>query len=453
MNFTDQLNLTNVSLATIGIGLVAAAWSRLKIVGWRILSLGVSRMIVEYQASAALGFWIWRNGRRGRFGERFFGGSGEFIRTQERRLVVGWEQVGNDTAIFWFGWKPMLVSLTCAAYSANQVSAPRLTVTYLRGLFNPERLIQAAIDEWNLRHQHAGTDGHWKRFAVHRILGTGRRVSMGDPGKESTRGAMATPAENGNITEGRRYIGYTEDEIGRPVPEDPMGYLAFPPAISSLIESIRRWLKDETWYKSRSIPWRMGVGLVGPPGNGKSSFAKGMAQACDLPIFALELATFADSDMTEAWSRALENSPCMVLVEDFDTVFHGRDNITEGDNGLSFGCFLNCLSGVGGADGILTVITTNHPETLDPALGAIDERGRSSRPGRIDRIVVLQAPDENCRRKIAARILSECPEQIEETVAAGCGESGAQFTERCCQIALQDYWKKLKTREVLGTMQ
>ena len=94
-----------------------------------------------------------------------------------------------------------------------------------------------------------------------------------------------------------------------------------------------------------------------------------------------------------------------------------------------------------GSDGLFLVVTTNRVDALDPALGVPDAEGRSTRPGRIDRVVELKPLSEDCRRKVAARILRDCPDEVEPAVAAGAGESGAQFVERCRQTALLRHWE------------
>ena len=98
---------------------------------------------------------------------------------------------------------------------------------------------------------------------------------------------------------------------------------------------------------------------------------------------------------------------------------------------------------VEGADGVLLVVTTNHIEDIDSALGRPESDGRSTRPGRIDRAVHLSALDEDCRRRIALRILADCPHEVDAVVAAGNGDSGAKFQDRCAQIALAWHWSKL----------
>lgn len=439
----------NISFAAILIGVAATFWSKLKTMAWRVANLFVVKMSVSGFAEAAVRGWLWRNGKRSLYGERVYTGEHLMVRKYDRRMLVGSEALGPDTIVFWVnGWKPILATVSSHSYGGNNNSGIHLTLMFIRGMFDPDKLVETAINDANNRR----SNSVYRRFTSRRATGTRGVMTNRDRRLTETPATSAgMPMEKIDETDmsSRRFLGYSIDEIGPPIPEDPMGYLAIQDDLSPVLESMRRWLKMEKWYKRRSIPWRMGVAFVGPPGCGKTSTAKAIAQELDLPITAFELATFTDQDMILQWHNLQYDSPCIVLIEDIDTVFHGRDNIADGDEpGLTFGCLLNCLSGIEGADGILTIVTTNRPETLDEALGRVDGSGRSSRPGRIDRVVELRHLDEKGRRHIAARILEDCPDEIEAAVSSGRGESGAQFTQRCSEIAM----RRLREAEESGSV-
>jgi len=107
---------------------------------------------------------------------------------------------------------------------------------------------------------------------------------------------------------------------------------------------------------------------------------------------------------------------------------------------LTFDCLLNCISGVKQADGVFLVVTTNHVDKLDPALGIPDATGKSTRPGRIDKAIHLGLMAEPQRLQLAKHILSDYPELIAKTVEEGEGETAAQFQSRCAQLALSKFW-------------
>lgn len=435
------------ALTGLAVGLIAATWGRLKTLGWRVLNLGVVRLTVEGYAGTAVQAYLWRHGRRSRLGERAYNGSFLFVRPVDRQQVVAYEEVDRDPALFWLGWRPLLAGLT-GDVQGSHFSGYRLTLTFVRGTIAGEALVRAAVDEANAL-RHGGPDRRPGRYRVHKRVGSRRRAAAApaDPFGVGAGGSKSTPAvscgmDADNIT-ARRYLGYAADDIGEPTPADPMGALAFPADAEAAVRSVRRWHRSEKWYKARRVPWRYGLLLTGKPGTGKSSMARALAQDLDLPVYALELATFDDADFVQVWGEALAETPCMVLIEDVDHVFRGRENVLgEAGGGLSFGCLLNCVGGVTAADGVLLVVTTNHPETLDPALGVADAAGRASRPGRIDRVVELGPMDEACRRRLAARVLADCPAEVDAVVARGADMTAAQFQLLCTETALAHYWAR-----------
>lgn len=419
------------------LGLLAATWSRVKAIAWRMASLVVVRFTVEGQAGLAVRKWLWKYGMRSRYGDRDYFGGPLFVRPAERQLIVGFEDIGRTSTVFWVGNKPLIATITGNVIGGCNVG-DKFTITCLRGTFDPDKLIGQAIDEMN-EWCHGG-DG--QRFFVKRSTGNRARRKMlqisdeGKPAEVVDKGEQIGQAS-------RRYLKWRLEDIGTLVVADPLGPLAFPPEIDKLVMEAKQWLASEKWYKSRRIPWRLGWLLYGLPGTGKSTLAKAVAMELDLPVFAPELATFDDVDLIEWWHKILANAPCMVLLEDIDTVFEGRVNkVCKDGDGLSFGNLLNCISGAEGADGIFLVVTTNKIEDVDPALGVAEKGGRSTRPGRIDRVIEMLPLTQDCRQRIADRILSDCPHKIERLVKDGDGMTGAQFQDLCQQEALAWQWRK-----------
>jgi hypothetical protein len=107
---------------------------------------------------------------------------------------------------------------------------------------------------------------------------------------------------------------------------------------------------------------------------------------------------------SESWAKAIQGSPCIVLLEDIDGVFWGRE--PKGDPGLTFDALLNAIDGIQQDDGVLLFITTNHPAAIDDALGApIPGTNRTTRPGRLDYAIALPPLDYAGRLKMAVRIV------------------------------------------------
>ena len=162
-----------------------------------------------------------------------------------------------------------------------------------------------------------------------------------------------------------------------PLPPRALGtVLADDDRIERLAADLSRFLGAREWYVARGVPWRRGYLLHGPPGTGKSSAIRALASELGLGVAMLDLArpSLTDDELREALFQAPRRA--IVAMEDIDAVFSGR----EAGRGASFSGLLNAIDGIGAQEGRALVMTTNHPERLDPAL---------VRPGRADLHVEL----------------------------------------------------------------
>ena len=212
-----------------------------------------------------------------------------------------------------------------------------------------------------------------------------------------------------------------------------------------ILDEVKFWKSHEEWYRELGIPWRRGYLLHGKPGTGKTSFIRALAQELGMPVHSFNVSSLEDYTFTAAWKTMMRDAPCIALLEDIDTAFHGRKPIKDPDDQMSFGHLLNTLDGVEVPHGVLLFVTTNDLSKVDPALGgpdpdlgAAEDPERPRRPGRVDRRVEMGPLSEEGRRKMAGRILEG--EGVEEATAAGADETAAQFQERCFRIALARLW-------------
>lgn len=139
----------------------------------------------------------------------------------------------------------------------------------------------------------------------------------------------------------------------------------------SIVSDIDEFIDSQDWYKKRSIRHKRGYLFHGSPGNGKTTLAMAIAEHLNRDIYVMNLNALQDDGcLIRAFSNIGKN--IVLLVEDIDRAFSKRENK---DSKISFSSLLNSFDGATCRDGIITVVTTNHLEQLDPAL---------TREGRMD---------------------------------------------------------------------
>lgn len=152
------------------------------------------------------------------------------------------------------------------------------------------------------------------------------------------------------------------------------------PLWSELHDDVIGFFQSEAQYRRYNIPFKRGVLLHGPPGNGKTHAIKAILNAVQKPR--LYVKSFESGCCTlqenihRVFQRARKVAPCVLVLEDLDSMLN--------DKCRSF--FLNELDGFANNDGILLVATTNHIARLDVAL--------VQRPSRFDRKIHFALPAE-----------------------------------------------------------
>ncbi|KAE8154085.1 BCS1 N terminal-domain-containing protein [Aspergillus avenaceus] len=150
----------------------------------------------------------------------------------------------------------------------------------------------------------------------------------------------------------------------------------------AFLQDVQQYLHPSTmkWYSDRGIPYRRGYLFHGPPGTGKSSLAFAAAGFLGLNTYILNLNAHQLNE--DSLAELFQELPrrCLVLLEDIDTNEMtsrrgGNKKKGKGNNRLSLSALLNTIDGVAAQEGRVLIMTTNHPEDLDPAL---------VRPGRVD---------------------------------------------------------------------
>jgi len=131
-------------------------------------------------------------------------------------------------------------------------------------------------------------------------------------------------------------------------------------------------------YEKRRIPWKRGVLLIGPPGNGKTHTVKALINQTKQPciyVKSFKSCWGTDQDrIREVFVRARKTTPSVVVLEDLDSLIDNQNRAF----------FLNELDGFAANTGVVVLATTNHPEKLDPAI--------LDRPSRFDRKYYFNLP-------------------------------------------------------------
>lgn len=424
-------------------GVLAASWAKIKWALSRISSLFIVRLQLERELARAIALYCWRRMRRSPFGSRRYSSFYEYVRPIHRNQVVAFETIGQDPIVFWRGIFPLLLGTHEKDVEEGQKASwgRKVVVTFIRGTFDMDKLVVEAINAFNesLRsNEHRST-----RFYVEHIFGKLKMMYDPDKDKDAKEEVSTTKTVNHLALGDRRVLRWSLDDLGAEHQTNgaALGSMAFPAEVDQLVQEARYWLRSEKWYRDKGIPWKRGWLLYGKTGTGKTSLIRAVAQDLDLPVWVYDVASLSNEELLSAWRRMLTQIPCIALFEDLDNLFEGRRNVGGDISVMTFDALLNCIDGVEPSNGVLVAVTTNRVDKLDEALG-VPKKGDtvSTRPGRIDRVVELKELDESCRRRLAERILSECPDRVDDLVEEGNGDTGAQFQDRCTQVAHAHYW-------------
>ena len=182
---------------------------------------------------------------------------------------------------------------------------------------------------------------------------------------------------------------YAESETGKTF-ADVAGRDEAKEALTEIVD----FLHNPNRYAAIGAKLPKGALLVGPPGTGKTLLAKAVAGEAHVPFFSISGSEFVEmfvgmgaAKVRDLFKQAGEKAPCIVFIDEIDTIGKKRDGAGMGGNDereQTLNQLLTEMDGFDGTKGVVILAATNRPESLDPAL---------LRPGRFDRRIPVQLPD------------------------------------------------------------
>ncbi len=260
---------------------------------------------------------------------------------------------------------------------------------------------------------------------IGQLLGRTLQKKMGSMGNP----AMTFGKSNAKI--------YAETETGKTF-ADVAGQEEAKEALKEIVD----FLHNPQKYAEIGATLPKGALLVGPPGTGKTLLAKAVAGEAHVPFFSISGSEFVEmfvgmgaAKVRDLFKQANEKAPCIVFIDEIDTIGKKRDGGGIGGNDereQTLNQLLTEMDGFDGKKGVVILAATNRPESLDQAL---------LRPGRFDRRIPVELPDLKGREAIlrvhGKDVKLESSVDFNSVARAASGASGAELANIVNEAALR----------------
>lgn len=261
------------------------------------------------------------------------------------------------------------------------------------------------------------------------FIGLGQLFSRQLQKRMGVGGAMQFGKSNAKV--------YVEAQTGKRF-EDVAGQDEAKEALTEIVD----FLHNPKKYEEIGAAMPKGALLVGPPGTGKTLLAKAVAGEAKVPFFSISGSEFVEmfvgmgaAKVRDLFKQAQEKAPCIVFIDEIDTIGKKRDSGGIGGNDereQTLNQLLTEMDGFDGKKGVVILAATNRPESLDKAL---------LRPGRFDRRIPVELPDLAGREAIlkvhAKNVKLEDNIDFNAIARATAGASGAELANIINEGALR----------------
>jgi cell division protease FtsH len=207
------------------------------------------------------------------------------------------------------------------------------------------------------------------------------------------------------------------------------------------LQEIKEYLRDPAKFQKLGGELPRGILLVGPPGVGKTLLAQATAGEADVPFYSISGSEFIEmfvgvgaSRVRDMFKKAKKDAPAIIFIDEIDSIGRVRGTGLGGghdEREQTLNQILSEMDGFSPHESVIVMAATNRPDVLDPAL---------IRPGRFDRRITLDLPQQKARQKILETHTREVPladdVDLEDVAQRTPGLSGADLKNLVNEAAL-----------------
>jgi len=226
---------------------------------------------------------------------------------------------------------------------------------------------------------------------------------------------------------------FRQEEVESVRPPSLLDVIGLDDAKKAIIDAVKIPMEHPELVKRYDVKAVKGILMFGPPGNGKTLLMRTITRMLkDVTMLEISGADIAREDpakalasIKEMFNRAMENSPSILFIDEIDGIAPKRKSASE--TGVQMTSeFLQEMDGLRETPGVVLVCATNRPSSLDPAI---------LRPGRFDKLIFIEPPNEEDRKKLFTLYLKGVPASSDMDYAklAGItsGYTGADIANVC----------------------